>query len=435
MKATDHGETAPDNLNHRRTLLTLSLGAFASQTSVRLCDPMLPQLASELNRSIGEVAYVITSFSIAYGLFQLIHGPMGDYAGKLRWIRYATIAAALASATCMLASTLPQLLLFRFIAGAACAALIPLSLAWIGDSVPYSARQAVLAQLMTGSTAGAVFGQVPGGVMADTIGWRLSFALPTLALIIVSILLVIESKSSNKVLKSVKALADWDVQTSATSHITSTTDQLTLTDSRGPRPTVSSIVTQFASVLRISWACVILTVVFLEGLFVYSAFAYVPSWLHIKYHLSLWQSGLAAAGFGVGGVCYSLAAHYLIRALGERGLLIGGSALFAIGMFFVGGRLWPIELVFCSMMGLGFFMVHNTLQVQATQMSPHARGTGIAAFAAGLFSGQSLGVALGSPVLGRFGFEILQVASAILFFVLGATVAYLLSIKHRLSTP
>jgi predicted MFS family arabinose efflux permease len=84
-------------------------------------------------------------------------------------------------------------------------------------------------------------------------------------------------------------------------------------------------------------------------------------------------------------------------------------------------------------MGLGFFMVHNTLQVQATQMSPQARGTGIAAFAAGLFSGQSIGVAVGSPVLARFGFEILQMASAGLFLVLGASMACLLA--RRLNQP
>ncbi|NCX43293.1 MAG: hypothetical protein EBW74_02400 [Betaproteobacteria bacterium] len=69
----------------RRTLITLSTGAFASQCSVRLCDPMLPQLAQDLGHFLGEVVYVITSFSIAYGLFQLLHGPMSDYAGKLRY--------------------------------------------------------------------------------------------------------------------------------------------------------------------------------------------------------------------------------------------------------------------------------------------------------------------------------------------------------------
>jgi predicted MFS family arabinose efflux permease len=45
-------------------------------------------------------------------------------------------------------------------------------------------------------------------------------------------------------------------------------------------------------------------------------------------------------------------------------------------------------------MGLGFYMLHNTLQVQATQMAPAARGTAVSLFACSLFFGQSTGVLL-----------------------------------------
>jgi predicted MFS family arabinose efflux permease len=46
------------------------------------------------------------------------------------------------------------------------------------------------------------------------------------------------------------------------------------------------------------------------------------------------------------------------------------------------------------MAGLGFYMLHNTLQVQATQMAPAARGTAVTLFASSLFFGQSTGVLL-----------------------------------------
>ncbi|NCZ74911.1 MAG: hypothetical protein EBX65_05370 [Betaproteobacteria bacterium] len=44
----------------------------------------------------------------------------------------------------------------------------------------------------------------------------------------------------------------------------------------------------------------------------------------------------------------------------------------------------------------------------------------------GLFSGQSIGVALGAPIMGHLGFAWLQVGSACLFFLLGSLTAYLL---------
>ena len=46
----------------------------------------------------------------------------------------------------------------------------------------------------------------------------------------------------------------------------------------------------------------------------------------------------------------------------------------------------------CFLAGIGFYMLHNTLQVQATQMAPHARGTAVTLFACLLFLGQSTGV-------------------------------------------
>ena len=388
---------------------------------------MLPQLAQDLGHSLGEVAYVITSFSIAYGLFQLLHGPMGDYAGKLRWIRFATWVAALASAACMLAASLHQLLALRFFAGAACAALIPLSLAWIGDAVPYQARQVVLARFMTGSTAGAVFGQVAGGVMADTLGWRWSFALPALVLLWVALMLSWEARKSlaTATLHKTPALPESTQDVSRGQHISAPTDR--------KRPSLRTILREFELVLSLSWARVILGVVFLEGLLAYAAFAYVPSWLHLQFQMPLWQAGLAAAGFGLGGVIYSLLARYLIAYLGERGLVVTGAGLFALGLIGIGGTIWLKELSCCLLMGLGFFMVHNTLQVQATQMSPDARGTAIAAFAVGLFSGQSIGVALGAPIMGHLGFAWLQVGSACLFFLLGSLTAYLLDRRQGVS--
>ena len=53
--------------------------------------------------------------------------------------------------------------------------------------------------------------------------------------------------------------------------------------------------------------------------------------------------------------------------------------------------------------GLGFYMFHNTLQTNATQMSPQARGTAVAIFSAGFYLGQTVGVAMAAPTIDRFG--------------------------------
>ena len=48
-------------------------------------------------------------------------------------------------------------------------------------------------------------------------------------------------------------------------------------------------------------------------------------------------------------------------------------------------------------------MLHNTLQTNATQMTPEARGTAVAIFSSALFIGQTAGVALGALIIDRAG--------------------------------
>jgi predicted MFS family arabinose efflux permease len=48
-------------------------------------------------------------------------------------------------------------------------------------------------------------------------------------------------------------------------------------------------------------------------------------------------------------------------------------------------------------------MLHNTLQINATQMAPERRGAAVSAFASCFFLGQSLGVGLAGIVADHVG--------------------------------
>jgi predicted MFS family arabinose efflux permease len=63
--------------------------------------------------------------------------------------------------------------------------------------------------------------------------------------------------------------------------------------------------------------------------------------------------------------------------------------------------------------GLGFYMLHNTLQTNATQMSPQARTTAVAIFSSALYLGQTMGVAAASLVVDRWTAVPVFVVSAI----------------------
>ena len=77
----------------------------------------------------------------------------------------------------------------------------------------------------------------------------------------------------------------------------------------------------------------------------------------------------------------------------------------------------------CFTAGLGFYMLHNTLQVQATQMAPQARGTAVTLFACLLFLGQSTGVLLVAVSVDRGWLPAVFTVAALGVLVLGGLVS------------
>jgi predicted MFS family arabinose efflux permease len=382
----------------------LSLAAFGSGIALRVNDALLPRLASEFGIGLGEAAQVISIFSIAYGLAQLLFGPLGDRFGKYRVIAWAALACALTSGLCAAAPGFAELRLARLLAGATAAAIIPLSMAWIGDVVAYEQRQPVLARFLIGQILGLAAGVTLGGFAADHLSWRLPFAL--LAALFAGIALVLFA-INRRLPAHARAM-------------------------RKPGPghgsALGHMVSDFAHVLALRWARIILATVFLEGLFLYGPFAFIASHLHQHFGLSLSAAGAVVMLFGAGGFVFALGSMRLVAWLGEVGLARGGGALLALALLGLGlADRWEWALPACLLCGLGFYMLHNTLQVNATQMAPERRGAAVSAFASCFFLGQSAGVGLSGLLVDRTGTAALMAGGALGVLVVALNFARLRS--------
>ena len=400
MIPTPPGPVAPIP---RGTVACLSLAAFASGVSMRVNDALLPRLAQDFAVSLGEAAQVVGLFATAYGLAQWFFGPLGDRFGKYRVVAWAAMACAATATLCALATGFDTLRVARVLAGATAAAIIPLSMAWIGDVVPYDQRQPVLARFLIGQIAGTTAGVWLGGFAADHLGWRAPYAL--IAAIYAAV-----------------ALALFAFHRRLPAH------------ARGTRPGGGSpwrrLVSEFGAVLSERWARLILALVFLEGMAFYGPFAFIASHLHRGLGLSLSQAGAVVMTFGLGGVVFALSSRRLVPRLRETGLARWGGvgiagALLAVGY---GPNAWW-ALGGCFLAGLGFYMLHNTLQVHATQMAPQRRGVAVAAFASCFFLGQSAGVALGGILVGRIGTALFLALGAL--GVLGVALAFASRLARR----
>ena len=124
---------------------------------------------------------------------------------------------------------------------------------------------------------------------------------------------------------------------------------------------------------------------------------------------------------GTGGIVYAWSARRLVARWGERGLVGIGAILAALaygGLVLAPGPAAAFVAILC--LGSGYWMLHNTLQTNATQMAPDARGVAMSMFASCFFMGQSLGVALGGLLIDWRGPEPVYLAGAIVLLAVGA---------------
>lgn len=337
----------------------LAAACFASMASMRLCDAMLPALAADFQLGAAQTAGAISVFAIAYGLLQLLAGPLGDRLGKARVVGAAALACGLAGFGAALATTWPWLLLCRGLMGATAAGIVPLTLAWIGDQVPWDRRQVALARLLSWTVTGMMAGAWAGGALTQALGWRATFAC-------VGVLLMVAG-----------AVALWHRPADAVA-------------AGGPQLSYRERV---ALLLRERWPRQLYALALLEGAAVFGVIALVPSLLHERFALPLGAAGGTLALFGLGGLLYSRAAGWLLKRLSMGLLATSGGMLLAAAF----GTLalmphWGFAVPACVVAGLGFYLLHGGLQTCATQLSAQARGTAVSLFACVLFIGQSLGV-------------------------------------------
>ena len=375
-------------------LWLISLAAFTSMASMRVCDPMLVALASEFQVSVGEASKVVSGFALAYGTLQLFYGPLGDRIGKLRVINVAVLACAVFSAFTALATDLHWLVLARAAMGASAAGIIPLSMAWLGDQVSYERRQETLARLMSATVTGMMAGQWFGGWAAESLGWRSAFAGLSLLFATACGLLFFRTATQRRAVP---------IQTEGSYWQQALASLGLLRDA------------------RVRW---VLTVTALEGAMAFGTLAFVPSQVVQHFHLSAAVAGGMMALYGIGGLVYSQMARRWLGWFGERGLARLGSSLVAAGLLLLAWGMHPLLAALgCLAAGLGFYMLHNTLQTQATQMAPHARGSAVTLFACLLFFGQSTGVLLVAQTVDHGGLEWAYTVSALGMVALGAVIA------------
>jgi predicted MFS family arabinose efflux permease len=350
----------------------MATAGFLSSAGARVIDPLLHVIATDFGTTVPATSIVVAAFTLPYGLFQIVLGPLGDRFGKLRLILVMLVAYAGATGACALAGSLAALTVLRFGAGAASAALIPVSFAAIGDSVPYADRQVTLSRFLTGTVMAYVLAGPMGGVFGEYLGWRGVFLLLGGTALVLSVAFGWR----------IRGLPDLRASGSGLR----LSNYLVLAGRSGPRR--------------------ILLITAFDGMWMMGCFPFLAPYMHERFGLGYAAVGLVLACFGLGTLTYTRLAKLLVPWLGEVNMMLSGAVLMAasIGCGVLSPR-WGVFVPAEMGMGLGFYLFHGVLQARATEMLPQARATGVAAFAFMLFLGQSLGALLMGGLIDALGYR------------------------------
>ncbi len=389
---TNIGKTRKLNLNPVNIFLIYAACAIAGGFALRVTDPIIPVVAAHYHVSANLGALLTTCFAVPYALAQLLLGPLGDRFGKAQCIRVCALGLSVALAASLLSSSFELLLSTRVLAGVFAGGLIPLVLASLGDRFELKERQVMIGRMLFAIISGQMLGSLFGGFAGEQWGWWSALASAAVVAIVAAVPAWIGLRS----------------QTPATT--------------RAPGPTLSPL-DGYRQIFQNPKALWLYACVAAEGVLFFGFFPHISALLGATETASVSapaQAGLVLGAFGAGGLLYATMVRRLVTQLGIARMCLWGSLIGAACctlLMWKPGVGTAAALMFAT--GFGFYMLHNSLQTQATELSSTARASAVALLAFSFFAGQGLGPLVFGALIKQAGLYVALSAVAVGMFILG----------------
>ncbi len=159
----------------RLALASLSLAMLLSALGVSSANIGLPVLAASFGVSFGAVQWVVLAYLLALTASIVSLGRAADLVGRKRLLLLGIALFTLASVFCGLAPRFEVLLAARALQGLGGAAMMALTVAFVGDIAPKARIGSAMGLLGTMSAVGTALGPSLGGVLVSHWGWPALF--------------------------------------------------------------------------------------------------------------------------------------------------------------------------------------------------------------------------------------------------------------------
>lgn len=173
MTATTTGEE--EFLSPRkRFLVALSImpaGAMQA-TDTFATSIAMPTMMGSLSATITEISWVITAYLVASAMFTPLYAWMSRKVGRKRLFVAVIGGFMVASLLVAQSTTLPELVVLRFVQGFFGAGLNPLTFQMVLATFPKNQHGPAFGWLQTGRMSAVVIGPVVGGILTEYVDWR-----------------------------------------------------------------------------------------------------------------------------------------------------------------------------------------------------------------------------------------------------------------------
>ncbi|MGV3576061.1 MAG: DHA2 family efflux MFS transporter permease subunit [Devosia sp.] len=155
--------------------LALMLGTIMQVLDTTIANVALPHMSSSLGASQNEITWVLTSYIVAAAIATPLTGWMSDRLGQRRLFLGAVIGFTVASALCGIASSLPEMVIFRVLQGICGAMIAPLAQTVLLNINPKERIGQAMAIYGMGIMVAPIIGPSLGGWLTESFDWRWVF--------------------------------------------------------------------------------------------------------------------------------------------------------------------------------------------------------------------------------------------------------------------
>lgn len=158
-------------------LVAAMLGFFIVTLDAVVVNVALPTIQRDLGGGVAGLQWVVDGYTLMFAAFLLTAGAFSDRIGARRAFGMGVAAFVVASLACGLAPNIAVLVTARFVQGSAAAAMMPSSMALIGQAyTDGKERGRAVALWAMGGAAASSCGPVLGGLLTS-VDWRLIFLI------------------------------------------------------------------------------------------------------------------------------------------------------------------------------------------------------------------------------------------------------------------